>query len=244
MTDPEIESRLTRMSREGRPNQTWPEGCYGSMISWLLFVGPSPGGRAETGAVKSRNEDGGEALWNKDFLEPFSKWSGGFTTSLQVLVETIVGRSVEQGAGRLYGVANFDWVQNPDCARVPEERMKAGVPHVLRVLDQARPKVIVTLEERAHDLLEGTLCERYQLPKPETQKVFIRIGTPRQGAHRAMRAFGISGAGPLSGSIVVKSPQHPAHIFTRDYAIRCARAVRAVVEQIAAGATELSVQEL
>jgi hypothetical protein len=243
MPDPEIESRLLRMRREGRPSQTWPEGCYGSMISWLLFVGPSPGGRPKDGMVGPRNQDGGEALWNTDYLEPFEQWSPGFRASFETLVETIVGLPIAQGAGRLYGVANFDWVPNPDGADVPVERMTTGVPDVLRVLDQTIPKVIVTLEGRSHNLLEAALSERYELLRTPVGRVFIRIGEGEERAHRTISAFQLGGIGPLSGAIVVKSPQHPARIFNRDYASRCARAVRSVVEQIAGGATELLVRE-
>jgi len=160
-----------------------------------------------------------------------------------LLVETIVGLPIEQGAGRLYGFANFDWVPNPAGAEVPAERMTAGVPDVLRVLDQAIPKVVVTLEERSHRLLETALSVGYELRRPSIGEVFIRIGEGEQRAHRSIRAFQLAGIGPLSGSIVVKSPQHPARIFNPDYASRCARAVRSVVEQIAGGATELLVRE-
>jgi hypothetical protein len=196
------------------------------MISWLLFVGPSPGGRAESGAVK-----------------PFDQWSPGFRASLRVFVETIVGLRIEEGAGRLYGFANFDWAPNPDGADVPAERMTAGVPDVLRVLDQAIPKVVVTLEERSHRLLETALSTRYELLRTPVGEVFIRIGEGEQRAHRSISAFQLAGIGPLSGSIIVKSPQHPARIFNPDYASRCARALRSVVEQIARGATELLVRE-
>lgn len=243
MPDPEIESRLIRMSREKRPNQTWPKGCYGSILSWLMLVGPSPGGRPDNEVVVPRNTDGGEAFWNEDCLEPFNRWSRGFSASLRSLVETIVGLPLEGGAGRLFGFANFDWVPNANGADVPAERMETGVSDVLRVLDQAIPKVIVTLGKRSHCLLEKALAERYELRKPTIREVFIRIGPGQQPAHHSIRAFHLAGNGRLAGSIVVKSPQHPARIFNRDYGIRCARAVRSVVDQIAGEATELAVRE-
>ena len=108
--------------------------------------------------------------------------------------------------------------------------METGVPDVLRVLSQAIPKVVITLEERSHRLLETALSQSYELLRTPIKEVFIRIGTGGQRAHRSIRTFQLAGIGPLSGSIVVKSPQHPARIYNRDYGIRCARAVRSVVE--------------
>jgi hypothetical protein len=40
----EQDTLLERMAAEPCPPTRWPEGCYGSGLPWLTFVGPSPGG--------------------------------------------------------------------------------------------------------------------------------------------------------------------------------------------------------
>ena len=240
--DGELTTALNRMAREPRRDVVWPSGCYGSLGSWLVFIGPSPGGGRRNAPDAPRNPAECVPLWNEDFTEPFAAWSNGFRTSLQTFIEQISGLPLAQGSARLYAFLNFDWIENPDAANVPAMRMEQGAPDVLRILEEIRPRVIVALENRSHLLLDRTLRDAgYRPNDPEFGDVFIAIrGT---ASHKSMDAFTIEGAGVLAGSYVIRSPQHPARIFDGEYAARCARAIRSVLEQMVENVGTVTVHE-
>ncbi len=238
----ESAKRLERMRIEGNPKYVWPEGCYGSAVGWLVFVGPSPGGGERVGPSRARVMDSGAPLWDTPFLEPFSEWSAGFRASLKPLVETIVGRSLAAGGSKLYTFVNFHWQQNPDATSVPSDGMQSGASAVLTVLVQIRPRVIVAMEKKSYDLLIRTLKDAgYTISCPDAS-VFIEIND-RGCAHRFMQGFRIDGEGPLSKVLVVRSPQHPARMYNVPYAYRCARAIRSFTDQLLAGRSNVIVQE-
>ena len=238
----ESDKRLERMRTEGNPKYVWPEGCYGSAVGWLVFVGPSPGGGKRATPSRARVMDSGVPLWDTPFLGPFSEWSAGFRASLKPLVETIVGLPLADGGSKLYTFVNFHWQQNPDATSVPPDGMQSGAAAVLSVLVQIRPRVIVAMEKQSYDLLVRTLKDAgYAISSPDVSAL-IDINDKGR-AHRFMQGCRIHGEGPLSQVLVIRSPQHPARMYNRPYADRCARAIRSFTDQLLAGKSKVVVQE-
>jgi hypothetical protein len=223
------------MRNEAHPRPVWPEGCYGSAAGWLVFVGPSPGGGSKIAPARERVVSGGRPLWNLDFTDPMMNWSNGFRASIRPFVETMVGMSREKGAWKVFTVVNFHWQQNPDAAFVPEDGMRTGAAAVLAVLAGIRPRVVVTMERRADQMLRQTLCEaKYNLVEPVECSALVAINDKGR-AHRRMSGYRVDGEGALAGCIIVRSPQHPARIYNSQYASRCARAIRSFVSQVHEG---------
>ena len=222
---------LRRMETELSPLDLWPDGCYGSRIAWLTFVGPSPGGRERTVSIFQQREHTQSPLWNADFTEPCEEWSPGFRNSTQTLVETILGRTKEQGALKLYNFTNFDWRQNPNAGNVPDESMQQGVKIVMKHLNIVLPRVILTMEKKSHKLLTKSLSQFYAFRYPQFDTVKLLASNTRLGPrfHRQIEAYQINGAGPLNNKFVLRCPQHPAHIFNKEYADRVARTLSHVL---------------
>jgi hypothetical protein len=214
-------------------------------LAWLTFVGPSPGGGEGHTPEVLRKERTEIPFWNEDYSEPCSRWSRGFQVSTQVLVETILDRPQNRGALKLYNFTNFDWMPNPNAHDVPLERMRRGTEVVLNHLDEVQPRVIITMETRAHQLLSELLGQQYGLRRPRFAEVRILIDTARQKQryHRQMDAYELIGGGPLSGKFVFRCPQHPARIYNKDYALRIARALRTVLCCLAGDQEPIFVRE-
>jgi hypothetical protein len=238
----EIQERLQRMRAQPYSGEPWPEGCYGSAASWLVFVGPSPGGGTTSASPRERLMSGGTPFWNADFSDPVEKWSKGFRTSMRPLVETIVGLPFDRGAAKVFSVLNFHWQQNPKAALVPEEGMRSGAAATRAVLECLRPRVVVSMEEKTDCLLRDLLVKaKYSLSEPAKCSALVSINTKGR-AHRQLRGYLITGDGALANTIVVRSPQHPAWIHNAEYALRCARAIKSFVLQVHAGETCVSIE--
>ena len=246
----EVADRLARMRENAPSRKTWPEGCYGSALSWLLFVGPSPG-RKPHGSHNPlrRRRAGGRCLWNTAFDEPYANrpdaWGGKYRENIPALVETIIGLPLDRGSAKLYGFANFDWVPSPQEGRVPRERLLQGEATVLKVLKLTRPRIIVPTTTLAHNrLLRCLRREGYTFFTPSEQAVRIRID-PRGGAfHTRMDALKLKGRGVLSGSVVVRLPQHPARMLYRQHGHRCSRAIRQALVQVYDERPRLVIEEV
>ena len=233
----ELRRRLMVMKKAEQVPRFWPEGCYGSALSWLMFVGPSPGGRRSAARRPARAPTAGRRLWNTDFNEPYAKgatgWLGKYRENIPVLVSTIVGLPLEKGSARLYGFANFDWVPSPREHQVSPARMKQGEKDVLAVLKSSRPQVIAALTQGSYSrLLKCLRREGYSFFFPARQEVCIRIDPQGRAHHRSMDVLKLLGTGRLAGSVVVRLPQHPARMLYGGHGKRCARAVRKAVLQI------------
>lgn len=236
------QDRLLQQMRENAPPHTkWPDGCYGSFLAWLTFVGPSPGGGHINAPEVPRDLEAETPFWDTDYTDPCELWSKGFRVSTQIIVETILGRDRSKGALKIYNYTNFDWIQNPNAVNVPKERMHRGVNIVLSHLREVGPRVVVSMGAKAHKILTDILEKEYKLRKPQFSSV--RILCPR-GYHRVMDAYEIINNGPLKGTIIVRSPQHPARIFSADYAYRCARAIRKTILCIATNNKPIDILEL
>jgi hypothetical protein len=157
----------------------------------------------------------------------------------------VLGRSEEQGALKLYSFANFDWIQNPNAHNVPTDRMRRGAEVVLNHLTEVQPRVIITMESKAHQLLSEVLGRQYTIRRQQFRAVEIFIGDTRRGRryHRQLDAYEISGNGPLAGRFILRCPQHPARIFNRDYANRIARALHRVLIGLASNEGAIAIEE-
>lgn len=246
----EIRARLQRMEEHAPLRKTWPEGCYGSALSWLLFVGPSPGGKPQGNHnLRQRNHTGGHSLWNTEFDTPYARrpdaWGGKYRENIPVLVETIIGLPLDQGSAKLYGFANFDWVPSPQEGRVPGKRLRQGEVDVVKVLKLTRPRIIAPTTALTHiRLLKCLRREGYTFFTPAEQAVRIRIDPHGAAFHAHLDALKLKGRGVLSGSVVVRLPQHPARMLYRQHGHRCARAVRKALVQLYSETNRLVIEEV
>jgi hypothetical protein len=220
------------MRTQPEPSDEWPRGCRGSRRPWVVFIGPSPGG-------KDRRDEEAEPVWNKPFTAPF-RWGRGFTKSMKTLLDNLMPEAPETDRAFLYAVYNFDSVENSRASQVPIESMKKGAPRLLSLLEESPPRLIVPMEKRCFEELRCILLQhRYDLAMIN-EPIAIPIYDNPKGAqkfHESLIGCRIAGNGPLNGSIVVRLPQHPAHIFSAAYAERCAKAVRGLFERLPAPTT-------
>ena len=241
--------RLRRLREELPTRKTWPEGCYGSALSWLMFVGPSPGGQPNKNhSLVRRRRRGGLCLWNEDFDLPYARqpaaWGGKYRENMPALVETIVGLPLDKGSAKLFGFANFDWIPSPQEGRVAQKRLQQGEADVLRVLKLTRPRIIAPTTGLAYNRLIRCLSRMgYRFFSPSEQAVSIRIDPRGDAFHTRLDAVKLKGRGALSGSVVIRLPQHPARMLYRQHGHRCARAVRQALLQVYAEASRLVVDE-
>jgi len=223
--------RLQHQKAKGKPNTIFPEGCYGASNAPLVFVGPSPGGGNTDTAYSERASDGDGAYWNFEFKEPFEEWSNGFRTSLKPIVETMLQIPLAEGANKLFAFINFDWIQNPDSSKVPSVRINEGKEIVLSVLKEVNPKIIVALDARAYQALVQVIEKDYCLVDLKKQNVRVRTASSNS-FHREVKAHLIVGHGELSGTVFLKSLQHPARIYNADYAERVSITLRKAYEAV------------
>jgi len=243
-----IERRLRLMKKEELSPLKWPEGCYGSALSWLMFVGPSPGGKCPTSKRRPRNSKGGLRLWNIEFDAPYlpgeTGWPGKYRANIPTLVETIIGIPLKSGSSKLYGFANFDWIPSPKESVVSPARMKRGEKDVIAVLNSCSPQVIAPLTSGSYTrLLKCLRREGYLFFRPIAQKVNIRVDPSGKSHHRSMDAVKLLGKGPLAGSVVIRIPQHPARMLFGGHGERCAKATRKAIIQVFRQRSELFVDE-
>ena len=227
----EQERRLHEMRTCSEPTEKWPRGCRGSRRPWLVFIGPSPGGKAGL-------DEEASPRWNEPFTDPFtSPWGGGFKASMPSLLRVLMPEATEAERPFLYAVYNLDSVQKSRAPDVPEERMREGVKAIISLLEQSPPRLIVPMESLSFNRFKEALREHgYDVGPNNAFLISVPIYDNPKGAqkfHRALSGFRIAGNGALNDSIVVRLSQHPAHIFTAAYAERCAKAVRSLFERLA-----------
>jgi hypothetical protein len=191
----------------------------------------------------------GDYLWNTAFDAPYARrpeaWGGKYRENMPALVETIVGLPLGRGSAKLYGFANFDWVPSPQEGRVPRERLRQGEADVIKVLKLTRPRIIAPATALAHARLVKCLRrEGYRFFTPAEQSVRIRIDPRGDTFHTRLEAVKLKDRGVLSGSVVVRLPQHPARMLYRQHGHRCARAVREALTQVYAENSRLVIEEV
>jgi uracil-DNA glycosylase len=235
MIEKEIIERLRQQREESNPKIVFPEGCYGSANAPLVFVGISPGGGSIDTKYSERGESNGSVFWNFEFIEPFEEWSIGFRKSLKPIIENLLQLSLVEGASKLFAFVNFDWIQNPDSSKVPDERINEGKACVSQTLHQINPKIIVALDSKAYQNLINLLKEEsYSLSNLKNQRVEVRTASPNS-YHRSINVHLIKGNKSLNGVVLLKSLQHPAKIFTEDYALRVAQSLRSAYTAVLGG---------
>jgi hypothetical protein len=145
-----------------------------------------------------------------------------------VLVHNHVRHAVDTRCG-------INGFQCSESRRVPEQNMKKSAKRVVDLLEATRPRLIVPMDESCFKLLQAILCANmYQTSADEPFSVKIPIYSSPKRVHRQLFGFRILGNGPLRGSVVIKSPQHPARIFREDYAMACAKPMRKLLESLCA----------
>lgn len=215
-----------------------------------MFVGPSPGGKPHQQHDRNqRRRTGGLCLWNTDFDLPYTRrpdaWGGKYRENIPALVETIIGLPLKKGSAKLYGFANFDWIPSPQEGRVPRKRLKQGEADVLKVLKLARPRIIAPTTSLAYEQLMRCLRQQgYRFFTPAEQAVRIRIDPRGATFHTNLDAVKLKGRGVLSGSVVIRLPQHPARMLYRQHGHRCARAVRQALVQVYGEESRLVIEEV
>jgi len=105
----EQQQRLEEMRTEPEPSDEWPRGCRGSRRPWLVFIRPSPGGKAKL-------DEPASPIWNRPFTDPFH-WGGGFKRSIRPLLSVLMPEANETEATFLYAV--YQLGLGPRIARKP-----------------------------------------------------------------------------------------------------------------------------
>lgn len=212
----------------------WPENCEGSREALEIFVGPSPGGSKK----HKRHEivlNIVKPLWNEPYNDPLN-WGGGFKTSFKPIVETIFQKPYEEAA-KLIARVNMDWMGNPESQNVSYRYMWEGCAHILPVIAECHPELVIPMDEKTFGVLKIALSiNGYDIVPPRSMgkiKVLIskKNGKPRY--HHSIMAFKAQKKG--SSFLVIKSLQHPARIFDHDYAQRVGEAITTAANQLSKG---------
>lgn len=227
-----IADRLMEISQTQEPDGSpWPEGCHGSRRALVIFIGPSPGGRKEE-QRSERELNQGRPIWNEPFWDPVKFWSTGFQLSFQPIVETITGLRYEQ-SGKLIAVLNLDWIANPESRDVPRSAMREGCAHILPIIAESRPSLIIPMDIKTFNEFQDALIrDAFDLDPVLTEEILIK-GQSRRDSwfyHRYMMAF--TAEKNDQHFVVIKSLQHPARIFEKEYALRVGKAIRLAADQI------------
>jgi hypothetical protein len=216
-----IKQRLKEMaSRPDPSNSLWPENCAGSRRALLIFVGPSPGGEKVNKRHDIRTEHT-KPLWNESFNDPLG-WSQGFRASFQPIVETIIGRPYQESA-KLIAIFNMDWLGNPESRDVSYRYMWEGCRHILPVLYECDPQLVIPMDEKTYSALQMALYDDgHEIIPANLDGIQVKINDQRH--HRRIMAFE-SRRKDISFP-VIKSLQHPARIYNEEYASRVGHAIR------------------
>lgn len=227
-----VADRLKEISQTQEPDGSpWPEGCYGSRKALVIFLGPSPGGEKE----ELRSERGlnqGRPIWNEPFWDPVKTWSTGFRQSFQPIVESITGLKYED-AGKLIAVLNLDWIANPESKNVPISAMREGCTHILPIIAESKPSLIIPMDKKTHNEFQDALIrDDYDLDPVITDEILIKAQSKNDSwfYHRDMMAYKAEKFNQQF--LVIKSLQHPARIFEIEYAFRVGKALRLAADQI------------
>jgi len=227
-----VRHRLQRMRQEPDPEIRWDQTCEGSACALVVFVGPSPGGtkQPDRPPLKALCK---EALWNQVYDAPLH-WSRGFRVSFKPLVEALF-HAPYATAGKLIGRANMDWVSNPESQDVAVRFMWAGRGSVLRMLQEARPELVIAMDAKTCEVLEIALYDAdFTISSVHAKCFTVRISdAKRSRLHRGLQAFKAESRDGRQ-FVVIKALQHPARMFNAEYAKRCGHAIREAANQIAA----------
>jgi len=226
-----IVGRLTEMAHTSDPdNSLWPENCAGSRKALVIFIGPSPGGKKEEKRHEF-NSSVNNPLWNQPYLEPL-QWSRGFRASFKLIVENLFEKPYTEAA-KLIARFNLDWMPNPESENVSIDHMRNGILHILPVLRQCNPMLLIPMDNKTFEVIkDGLILDGFDIDPVVDDEIRILIYENEEGSsyHRHVKAVKAT-KGNLS-FLVINSFQHPARIFDEQYAVRIGKAIRITAEQI------------
>ncbi|MBN2391827.1 MAG: hypothetical protein JXR84_13960 [Anaerolineae bacterium] len=234
LADETITRRLKEMAwQKNHSDSLWPENCAGSRKALVIFVGPSPGGDKEDKRrpIKLNHV---KPLWNEPYVDPLN-WSRGFQVSFRPIVEAIIGKPYEETA-KLIARFNMDWLGNPESQDVSYRYMWEGCSHILPVLHECNPELIIPMDEKTFGVLQIALYnDGYDILPAQIGGINIKISDKNKKAryHSSIMAFSAKKEG--STFVVIKSLQHPARIYDVEYAKRIGQTIREAAEQIGKG---------
>jgi hypothetical protein len=231
LKDETITRRLEDMVRQSDPSfSLWPENCAGSRNALVIFVGPSPGGKKEDKRREIKLNHT-KPLWNVPYDDPL-KWSRGFRISFKPIVETLIGKSYEDAA-KLIARVNMDWMGNPESQDVSYRYMWEGCSHILPVIYECNPELIIPMDVKSFGVLQIALYnDGYEIIPPRIGKIKVKISdrNSKTRYHDSIMAFI---AKKEKGSfLVIKLLQHPARIYDSEYAKRVGLSIRDAAKQI------------
>lgn len=236
LNDEIITQRLEDMMRQSDPSVSlWPENCAGSRKALVIFVGPSPGGEKED-IHRPIKLNQNKPYWNEAFNEPFT-WAIGFRRSFKPIVEELIGKPYEDTA-KLIARVNMDWMGNPESQDVSYRYMWEGCKYILPVIYECNPELVISMDEKSFGVLQMALYnDGYEIIPPRIGKIKVKISEKngKTRYHESIMAF--SAKKDESSFLVIKSLQHPARIFNREYARRVGQSIREAAKQIWNGDT-------
>jgi hypothetical protein len=232
LTEETINQRLEDMTRQGDPfDSLWPENCAGSRKALVIFVGPSPGGKKEF-TRRPINLRQNKPLWDKPYEEPLT-WGPGFRASFPPLVETIIGKPSYTDAAKLIARFNMDWLQNPKSQDVSYRYMWEGCLHILPVLYECNPELIIPMDKKTFWVLQIALYnDGHEIVPPKIEKVKVKISDKNGMIRNHENIMAFKAEKDSNSFLVIKSLQHPARIFNAEYAQRIGQTIRTVARQV------------
>jgi hypothetical protein len=231
LNDETITRRLEDMMRQSDPSVSlWPENCDGSRKALVIFVGPSPGGGKED-IRREIKQNYNKPLWNEAYNAP-KRWAIGFRQSFVLIVEELIGKPFDDAA-KLIARVNMDWVGNPESQDVSYRYMWEGCKYILPVIYECNPELIIPMDEKSFGVLQIALYnDGYEIIPPRIGKIKVKISDKngKTRYHESIMAF--SAKKDESSFLVIKSLQHPARIFNREYARRVGQSISEAAKQI------------
>lgn len=231
-----IQERLYKMENNPPPDHDlWPEKCGGSSEALLIFVGPSPGGKKEE-ERRDREIAIVEPKWNEPYIEP-TNWSRGFKVSFKPIVETFLGKEYPTAA-KLIAVLNMDWMQNPESSDVSFRYMWEGCNQILPIIERCNPSSLIPMDMKTFGVIQiGLFNSGFEIQPIKTGSIKIRISdrNKKPRYHRDVKGF--IATKKNNRIIVIKSFQHPARIYDKEYADRVAVGIKDSYHLINSGET-------
>lgn len=231
LNDEIINQRLEGMKHSDDPSGLlWPENCEGSRRALVIFVGPSPGGKKK-GKRRKIKLSKNDPLWDKPYEDPL-EWSRGFRVSFKPIVEKIFERPYAEAA-KLIARFNMDWLQNPESKDVSYRYMWEGCSHILPVIYECMPDLIVPMDEKTFGVMQMALYnDGYEIFPARVGEISIEILDKKEKSRQHRKIMGYKAEKEGSSFLVIKSPQHPARIYDDDYASRVGQAIRLAAVQM------------
>jgi hypothetical protein len=155
-----------------RAYRPWLVKDYGAANAWVLVVGPSGGAKKKEKAgeqlslfappTAAKHLVLGEV---HERLEMHSQEKSGFWRNLFDVLEVAFRKGTSVDCERLNYLkavltTNLSPKQVGDEAEVTDEELEAGIPHLLELLRLCKPRVVVALTQRVHNLLFSCLVEK------------------------------------------------------------------------------------